>query len=102
MSLSSESMRPRSAGITSVSTPCLREHWAATSVNAASFLLVRTRLKPPPANSNARAFPIPDEAPVIIAHRLMEYPDLDCRRQTHSLDPDSFSTHVSTPSPFRT
>src|SRR5579883_416476 len=67
-SRSMPSMQPRSAATTSVCTRYLAEHSAATSVSVRSFLPVRNTLNPPAANSRARPLPMPEEAPVIMAH----------------------------------
>src|SRR5262245_41633277 len=89
MRLSTELLRARSATRTSVSTP-RREHCSATSAKASRFLPTTNRLNPPPANSNASALPMPDDAPVTMAHlsdrliseALITCPENICRIQT--------------------
>ena len=94
--LSTKFMSERSMARISVSTPLLREHSAATSARAVLFLAIRTRLKPPAANSNAKALPIPEDAPVMMAHlALIGYRDPDCLPRRYSLDQNFFSAPAS-------
>src|SRR5215470_10919690 len=94
-SLSIPSAQLRSAAHISVCTPYLSEHSAATLFSAASFLPVRNTLKPAAENSAARAFPIPDEAPVMIAH-FIDHPGPDYRSRRCSADRVSSSDRAST------
>src|SRR5215831_2436480 len=89
------SAQPRSAAQISVWTPCFSEHSAATLFRTASFLPVRNTLKPAAENSAARAFPIPDEAPVMIAH-FIDHPGPDYRSRRCSADRVSSSDLAST------